>query len=255
MSELIVELNNIFNAYDNHEVHVDLNFSLRRGEIVAIIGPSGCGKTTLLNTLLMLHKPTSGNIKLFGEDVNKLNKSDLLSMRSRMGVLFQSGALFSSMTVLENIIFPITAFTELKKDVIIQLARVKLALVGLDQKTGDLYPSELSGGMVKRVAMARTLALDPELIILDEPTAGLDPESASDLDHLIIELRQYLDLSGVLITHDLETLITVPDRVCFMGEGKIIADATLAELYLHEHPLIQQYFSSDRAKRLLSEIA
>jgi phospholipid/cholesterol/gamma-HCH transport system ATP-binding protein len=255
MSELMIELNNIFNAYGEHTVHEDLSFSLRRGEIVAIIGPSGCGKTTLLNTLLMLHQPTSGHIRLFGENIDEQSHADLLTMRSRMGVLFQSGALFSSMTVLENIIYPITAFTELKKEVVVQLARVKLALVGLSQQDGELYPAELSGGMVKRVAMARALALDPELIILDEPTAGLDPDSASDLDHLIIELRQYLDLSGILITHDLETLLTVPDRVCFMGEGKIIADAPLLELCGHEHPLIQQYFSSERAKRLLRKIA
>ena len=129
MSELMIELNNIFNAYGEYTVHEDLSFSLRRGEIVAIIGPSGCGKTTLLNTLLMLHQPTSGHIRLFGENIDEQSHADLLTMRSRMGVLFQSGALFSSMTVLENIIYPITAFTELKKEVVVQLARVKLALV------------------------------------------------------------------------------------------------------------------------------
>ena len=252
MSDSIVQLNDITNAYGNQVVHDKLNFCLRKGEVSAIIGPSGCGKTTLLNTLLMLNKPMSGDVVLFGKNVDTLSKSELLVMRSRFGVLFQSGALFSSMTALDNITYPLTTFTDLDKDVIIHLARVKLALVGLSQDAAMLYPSELSGGMVKRVAMARALALDPELVFLDEPTAGLDPDSASALDNLIIELRSYLHLSGILITHDLETLLTVPDRVYFMGEGKIIADAPFTELAKIEHPLIQQYFSSDRAKRLLN---
>ena len=177
--------------------------------------------------------------------------SSLLELRARWGVLFQSGALFSSLTVIDNIIYPMAAFTRMRKDIMISLARMKLALVGLSQDDGRLYPSELSGGMVKRVAMARALALDPELIILDEPTAGLDPDSASELDQLILTLREYLNLTVIMITHDLETLVAVPDRVCFMGEGKIIADADFSELSQMDHPMVKQYFSSVRAQRLV----
>jgi phospholipid/cholesterol/gamma-HCH transport system ATP-binding protein len=251
MSEMLVELQNITNNFGSNVVHQDLNFSVEKGEIVAVIGPSGCGKTTLFNTLLLLNTPVSGQVKLFGEDVHVMSPAELLKLRSRWGVLFQSGALFSSMTVLDNIIYPMATFTQLKKDVMNNLARIKIALVGLEQNVAELYPSELSGGMVKRVAMARALALDPELVILDEPTAGLDPDSASELDQLVLTLRGYLNLTVVMVTHDLESLSTVPDRICFMGEGKIIANSPLAELVQMGHPLIEQYFSSDRAQRLI----
>ena len=247
----VIELLDITNEYSNKKVHENLNFTLNKQEIVAVIGPSGCGKTTLLNTLLMLNQPESGSVRLFGKDIFQLNREQLQHLRSRWGVLFQSGALFSSMTVIENIMYPLSTFTKLDEDMMHHLARIKLALVGLSQDVGEVYPSSLSGGMVKRVAMARALALDPELVILDEPTAGLDPESACELDHLILQLHEYLDLSVLMITHDLETLLRVPTRVCFMGEGKIIASASFRELSEMDHPLIQQYFSSERAQHLL----
>lgn len=255
MSDYIVNLNDISNVYGDQVVHTALSFYVKKGEIVGVIGPSGCGKTTLLNTILLLHQPTQGQVNLFSKNTSDASKDELAAIRTKTGVLFQSGALFSSMTVLENIMFPIQNFTALKKDVMTQLALVKLALVGLAPEVAELYPSSLSGGMTKRVAMARAIALDPELIILDEPTAGLDPDSASELDQLVNDLRQYLNLSGVLISHDLETLLTVPDRICFMGDGQILASGSLVELYKNEHPLIQQYFSSHRAKRLLSQVA
>jgi phospholipid/cholesterol/gamma-HCH transport system ATP-binding protein len=251
MGHKVIELIDINNVYDEHTVHDNLNISLEKGEIVAVIGPSGCGKTTLLNTLLMLNEPVSGDVRLFDQDVYSLTRAELQQLRSRWGVLFQSGALFSSMTVIENIMYPLLTFTNLDKDMIHHIALIKLVLVGLSQEVAEVYPSSLSGGMVKRVAMARALALDPELIILDEPTAGLDPESACELDHLILQLHEYLNLTVLMITHDLETLLRVPSRICFMGEGKIIASATLLELFKMEHPLIKQYFSSDRAQHLL----
>ena len=251
MSDTIVELKRIVNKFGDKLVHENLDFVVKKGQIVAIVGPSGCGKTTLLNTLLLLNKPSSGRVSLFGNDVLNMSPAALLNLRARWGVLFQSGALFSSMSVLDNIIYPMSAFTQMRKDIMVNLARIKLALVGLNQEDADLFPSELSGGMVKRVAMARALALDPELVILDEPTAGLDPDSASELDRLVLTLREYLNLTVIMITHDLETLLAVPDRVCFMAEGKIIADASFSDLSKMEHPMIRRYFSSDRAKRLV----
>ena len=252
MLDSVVELKDIVNKFGDKIVHDKLDFLVKRNQIVAIVGPSGCGKTTLLNTLLLLNTPYSGRVSLFGNDVHNMSATSLLSLRARWGVLFQSGALFSSLSVIDNIIYPMAAFTRMRRDIMVNLARIKLALVGLSQDDADLYPSELSGGMVKRVAMARALALDPELVILDEPTAGLDPDSASELDQLILTLREYLNLTVVMITHDLETLLTVPDRVCCMGEGKIIADASFSELSRMDQPMIRRYFSSARAQRLVN---
>lgn len=248
MMDAVIELRNIRNRLGGRWVHDNLDLTIRRGEIIALIGASGCGKTTLLKTILMLRKATSGSLKLFGTDVASASNSDLELIRSKWGVMFQSGALFSSMTVLENIMYPLISAVRLKRDVLCSIARIKLELVGLHQDVADKFPSELSGGMVKRVAMARAIALDPELIFLDEPTAGLDPESASDLDSLILQLRSLFGLTVVMVTHDLDSLFTVPDRVVFLGEGKVIAAEPMRSLCDIKHPLIEQYFADERAK-------
>lgn len=248
MIDTVIELRNIRNRLGQRWVHDNLDLTIRRGEIIALIGASGCGKTTLLKTILMLRKATSGSLKLFGTDVASASNSDLERIRSKWGVMFQTGALFSSMTVLENILYPLTSAVKLKKDVLCSIARIKLELVGLHQDVADKFPSELSGGMVKRVAMARAIALDPELIFLDEPTAGLDPESASELDSLVLQLKSLFGLTVVMVTHDLDSLFTVPDRVVFLGEGKVIAAEPMRSLCNIKHPLIEQYFSDERAR-------
>ena len=244
----IIELRGIRNYLGGQWVHDGLNCTIQQKEIVAIIGPSGCGKTTLLNTILLLRMATEGELRLFGNNPYSCSLSKLMNIRSRWGVMFQSGALFSSMTILENIMYPINAFTRISSNMLSHLARVKLELVGLGQSVAEKYPSELSGGMIKRAAMARCIALDPELIFLDEPTAGLDPESASDLDQLVLQLRETLGLTVVMVTHDLDSLWTVPDRVVFLGEGKVLAALPMDELSQFDHPLVRKYFSVPRSR-------
>lgn len=244
----VIEVCHLQNRFGDHWVHRDVNLSIKSGEIIAIIGGSGCGKTTLLRTILRLRTPTAGNISVFGTDIVTASEKALLSVQKRWGVMFQSGALFSSLTVLENILYVLDEYVDLSHESKIALAKLKIALSGLEPEAANKYPSELSGGMRKRAALARAIALDPELIFLDEPTAGLDPKSAGDLDNLVLELRKNLGLTFVMVTHDLDTLWTVPDRVIFIGEGRVLADKPMVQLCKDEHPLIQAYFSGERAR-------
>lgn len=249
MTESLIEIRGLQNSFDGLCVHQDLHLSIAPKEIVAIIGSSGCGKTTLLRSILMLHEPTAGTIQVFGQDLQSLDKSSCKHIQHNWGVMFQSCALFSSLTVAENVIFPLEQAVYLDPTMKRKIALLKLSLAGLEPAIADLYPSELSGGMMKRVAMARAIVMDPQLVFLDEPTAGLDPISANDLDMLVKRLRSTLGVTFVIITHDLDTLWTVTDRVIFLGEGVVLADAPMAEMVKNPHPLIQAYFSGDRAKR------
>ncbi len=244
----IIEIQHVKNYLGGHWVHEDLNLDIFRNEIIAIIGSSGCGKTTLLNSILMLRAFSGGVIKVFGVNIANCSDREANLVRQRWGVMFQSGALFSSLCVLENVMFPMQEFSRLNNEQQKELALLKLALAGLELEAAIKYPSELSGGMKKRAALARAIALDPELVFLDEPTAGLDPKSAGELDNLVLHLRESLGLTFVMVTHDLDTLWKVPDRVVFMGEGKILAAEPMATLVKNEHPLIQNYFKSARAK-------
>lgn len=248
-AEAIIEVSHLKNYLGDKWVHSDVNFSVNRGELVAIIGGSGCGKTTLLRSLLRLMTPTGGDISVFGVDVIKASQKKLLGVQKRWGVMFQSGALFSSLTVLENVMYVLNEYAVLSRRSQIELAKIKIAMSGLEADAAYKYPSELSGGMKKRAALARAIALDPELIFLDEPTAGLDPKSAGDLDELILEMRKNLGLTFVMVTHDLDTLWYVPDRVLFLGEGRVLADQSMSALYENSHPVIRAYFSGHRAKR------
>lgn len=244
----VLEIKNVKNFIGNRWVHDGLNFTVNKGEIIAIIGPSGCGKTTLLRSILMLRKPTMGSINVFGIDVVNCSDSEAAKVRSRWGIMFQSGALFSALTVVENVIFPLSEYTDLTETTQREIALLKIALVGLDIEASFKYPAELSGGMKKRAAMARAMALDPELLFLDEPTAGLDPESAGDLDQLILYLRDHLGITFVIVTHDLDTLWHVPDKILFIGEGKVLAFDKLEGLMKSKIPLIKDYFSGPRAQ-------
>lgn len=244
MSEPVIEIKGLQNFLGDQWVHKDVNLTVNTGEIVAIIGGSGSGKTTILRSLLMLMKPTAGTIKLFGKDIAFLNTNEAQRMRQRWGMLFQHSALFSAMTVLENITFPMQEFTRLTPPFMEQLARLKIDLVGLPKEAANKYPSELSGGMQRRAAAARALSMDPELLFLDEPTTGLDPSSARKFDELIVFLRNTLNLTIVFISHDLESLRFAADRVVFVGEGRIISAEPLDILMQNKHPLIVDYFKS-----------
>ncbi|MDF1653973.1 MAG: ATP-binding cassette domain-containing protein [Coxiellaceae bacterium] len=246
----IIEVIDLKNKIGNQWVHKGLNFSIDRGEIIAIIGSSGCGKTTLLRSILMLRQPTSGTINVFDTDVVTCGDKAAMAVQRRWGVMFQSLALFSSLQVWENIVFPVRQFSMLKKSTQKELALLKLKLVGLKEQDAGKMPSELSGGMAKRAALARTIVLDPELVFLDEPSSGLDPVSARLFDDLIKELRNLLGITFVMVTHDVDTLRRATDRVLFLGEGEVIDFAPVDELSKNPHPLIQEYFYGAHIKEM-----
>jgi len=245
----VIELCDVKNYLGGRWVHDGVNLTVKRGEIIAIIGGSGCGKTTLLRSILMLRQQTAGTIKVFDVDTVSCSAIEAQAIRERWGVMFQSSALFSSLTLLENVMFPLQQHRRLSKSVASEIAALKIALSGLETEAIAKYPSELSGGMKKRGALARAIALDPELVFLDEPTAGLDPKSAGELDELVLSMRDNLGLTFVMVTHDLDTLWRVPDRVIYLGEGKVLAAMPMAEMVKQEHPLIQSYFSGARSQQ------
>ncbi len=244
-----IEISQLCKRFDTNWIHKDLSLTIPQNQMVAIVGGSGCGKSTLLKQILMLEAPTSGSIKLLGCDCAKASEQALREVRAKTGVMFQQGALFSSYTVLENVAFPLKLFTKLSRKLINEIALFKLSLVGLSQDVAHKYPAELSGGMVKRVAIARAIVADPKLIFLDEPTAGLDPESAADFDDLLLFLHKSLRMTVVMVTHDVDTLYKVPDKIAFLGEGRVLAFEPLTTLRQNPHPLVQQYFSSARTIR------
>ncbi len=245
MDNPIIEIKGLKNYLGGQWVHSDVNLNVKKGEILAIIGGSGSGKTTILRSILMLQKPTAGTIHVFGENIGNLNEQTANTMRRRWGMLFQHSALFSAMTVLENIMFPMQELVTLEKDFMHELAMLKLSLVGLPANAAGKLPSELSGGMQRRAAAARAIAMDPELLFLDEPTSGLDPLSARLFDELIVFLRDALNLTVVIVSHDMESLKRCTNRVAFVGEGKILSVQPIRELMENTHPLIADYFSKN----------
>lgn len=249
MQDAAVEISQLQTILAGKTIHQHLDLTINKGEKVAIIGPSGCGKTTLVRAILMLIKPVAGSIKVFETEVTDCTEDEAKTIQSRWGVMFQGGALFSSLTVLENVMFPLREETNISDSLMRKLAFFKIGLSGLSKEAATKLPAELSGGMTKRAAVARAIALDPELIFLDEPTAGLDPKSASEFDSFLVRLHQALGLTVVMITHDLDTLWRVPDRVIFLGEGKVLAACPMKQLIKVEHPLIQDYFNNARAKQ------
>ena len=220
----------------------DVSFTVNQGDIVGIAGGSGCGKTTLLRTIMSLLRPKSGKIELFGKDILRISSEELQKTQRDTGVMFQQGALFSSLNVIENIIFPLKKFTKLNLPVMQELALLKLALVGLPATTANKYPSELSGGMQKRVALARALILDPELLFLDEPGSGLDPISLASQDDLLLDLQQALGLTVVMVTHDLSTLENITDKIIFLGDKKLLAAGSFMELKQSKLPAVKEFF-------------
>ncbi|WP_131783180.1 ABC transporter ATP-binding protein [Legionella gresilensis] len=242
MAEPIIEIKGLKNYLGGQWVHSDVNLTVKQGEILAIIGGSGSGKTTILRSLLMLLKPTAGSLKIFGHDLTTLSSHEAFKIRQRWGMLFQHSALFSAITVLENVMFPMKEFTSLDTQFMQELAMLKIALVGLPKEAAGKFPAELSGGMQRRAAAARAIAMDPELLFLDEPTTGLDPHSARLFDDLILFLRDTLNLTVVMVSHDMESLKRITDRVAFVGDGQVLSVAPLNELMENQHPLIADYF-------------
>ncbi len=229
-------------------VHKNLNLSINRGEIVAIVGGSGSGKTTLLREMLMLQRPHSGSIRIFSHELTTASPTTLLEVQQRWGVLFQQNALFSSLTVQKNTAFPLREHTKLDDKTINELALLKILLAGLPLDAATKYPAELSGGMQKRAGIARAIVLDPELLFLDEPTSGLDPDSAGAFDELILNLQKTMGLTIVMVTHDLDSLWHVTNRVAFLGDGQMLCMDTMAALVKNPHPLIQAFFRGARGR-------
>lgn len=244
----VIEVHNVSTRFGNHVVHAGLDLEIRRAEIFAIVGGIGSGKSTLLREMILLQRPDSGTIKVFGEDIQSLGEDAALALRQRFGVMFQHGGLFSSLNVLENIGLPLREHTDLGDALIDDIAAFKLALIGLAPETAMQYPAELSGGMLKRASLARALALDPELLFLDEPTSGLDPASASDVDKLVLKLRDLYDLTIIMITHDLDLLWQVTDRVAVLGEGKVQGVGSMEELSHLDNPAVRKFFEGPRGK-------
>ena len=247
-TDTVIEISGVSTRFGDHVVHSDVNLEVRRGEIFAIVGGSGSGKSTLLREIILLHRPDSGSIHVLGADLKTLDDDQSKALRQRLGVMFQHGGLFGSLDVRENVGLPLREHTRLNDTLIDEIAAWKIALTGLAPETGQQYPSELSGGMQKRAALARALALDPEVLFLDEPTAGLDPVSAEGVDQLILSLRELLGLTVVMITHDLDLLWQVADRVAVLGGGKVQGVGSMTELSKMDHPTIRSFFDGPRGR-------
>jgi phospholipid/cholesterol/gamma-HCH transport system ATP-binding protein len=245
----VIELRQICTRFGSHTVHDGLDLSVRRGEILGLAGGSGSGKSVLLREIIGLQRPSSGQVSVFGDDLATLDAKQGLALRRRWGVMFQRGGLFGALTVRQNVGLPLREHSALDGALIDRIAEWKLALTGLPADAGLKLPSELSGGMLKRAALARAIALDPELLFLDEPTSGLDPASSAGVDKLILRTRELFGPTIVIVTHDLDLLWQVCDRVAVLGDGRVLAQGTMEALSHDAHPIVAAYFTDRRGAR------
>jgi phospholipid/cholesterol/gamma-HCH transport system ATP-binding protein len=250
--EAVIEVRGLRSAFGEHVIHENLELSVYRGEILGLVGGSGSGKSVLLNTIIGLKEPDGGEIRVFGQPLQTLDRASRMALERRWGVLFQGGALFSSLTVRENVEAPMREHTKMPVPLMHELADLKITLSGLPTSACSKLPAELSGGMRKRAGIARALALDPDILFLDEPTAGLDPIGAAAFDSLVRELRDALGLTVFMITHDLDTLFEICDRVAVLADKRVVAAAPIPELLKSHHPWIHEYFSGPRGRAALA---
>ena len=236
----LIRIRGLENRFGTQVVHQNLDLDVMRGEVLGVVGGSGTGKSVLLRTIVGLIKPRSGTIEVFGQEMARLDQMGRRALESRWGVLFQDGALFSSLTVAQNIEVPLAEYTDPSPDTLDRLAAVKISLVGLPADAGDKYPSELSGGMRKRAGLARALAMDPEIVFLDEPTAGLDPIGAAEFDKLIRRLQKSLGLTVFMVTHDLDSLWAICDRIAVLAEKRVLVVGTMDTMLRHDHPWVHE---------------
>jgi phospholipid/cholesterol/gamma-HCH transport system ATP-binding protein len=242
MSPIVIEAHDIVTVLGENLIHDHISCTIRENEIYALLGGSGSGKSTLLREMILLQRPQSGQLNVLGFDLTSITPLEAQNLRRQWGVLFQAGALYSSLSVGENIAMLYREYTDLSPRLINELVALKIDLVGLPPHAHHLYPSQLSGGMIKRAALARALALDPKLLFLDEPTSGLDPLGSRQFDTLIRQLRDLLGLTVVMVTHDLDTIHHIIDRFALLGEKKVIAEGTLAEVLQIDHPIVDYFF-------------
>ncbi len=243
----VISVHGIVNRFGHQVVHDGLDMEVMPGEVFGIVGGSGAGKSVLLRTMLGLQRPQAGSVEIEGRDIHAASAAEVLDIKRRYGVTFQQGALFSSLTVAQNVELPIGEYFRVGEATLRELAELKIRLVGLPVEAADKYPAQLSGGMVKRAALARALALDPILLFLDEPTSGLDPISAAAFDRLVLYLQQSLKLTVVMITHDLDTIFRTCNRVGVIVD-RVMISGTLDEIVRHEHPWIREYFHGERSR-------
>ena len=247
-AEVLIEVRDVRVGFGESIVLDGLSLNVHRGEILGFVGASGSGKSVLLRTILGLAPKQAGAISVMGKDLANVSAEEKIDVDMRMGVLFQHGALFSAMTVLENVMVPMREYLDLSPQLMAELARFKLSLVGLKQDSAGLFPSQLSGGMIKRAGLARALALDPDIVFLDEPTSGLDPIGAANFDELIVNLRDTLGLTVYMVTHDLDSLLTTCDRIAVLGGKRIALQGTVADMLASEDEWIKSYFRGKRAR-------
>jgi len=249
--DVVLSVKDLTVGFGSNVVLDRLNLDIYRGEILGFVGASGTGKSVLMRTVLRLLPRRSGNIGIFGTDFDKASEAQRLALDMKLGVLFQHGALFSALTVKENIQVPMREYLDLPQAMMDELARLKIELVGLAPEAADKFPSELSGGMIKRAALARALALDPALVFLDEPTSGLDPIGAAEFDELIAKLRDTLGLTVYMVTHDLDSLFSVCDRIAVLGQKKVLVEGTIEDMLAFDDPWVQSYFRGKRARSIV----
>lgn len=249
MSEPIIEVRNLWTRFGRQVVHRGVNLVVFRGEVLSLVGGSGSGKTVLMRQMLGLETPAKGTVCVFGRTLHEDDPDELRRLRNRWGVLFQEGALFSALNVYDNVALPLRELKRLDENLIRDLVLLKLCMVSIEPRHATKMPAELSGGMVKRVALARALALEPELLFLDEPTAGLDPDRSESFVKLVKTLHAELQLTVVMITHDLDTLVALSDRVAVLADQKLVAVGPIPEIARVEHPFVQNFFQSERGRR------